>query len=89
MKKTDKYFDQRVAKRYVNRGVINQADYDKFIKDLPDESDNLETVSFENLDPPAEEPASPEETEAVNAVETSLEETESTIPESSGETPQE
>lgn len=56
MKPTDlKYFDQRTVKRNVYLGFIKKEDHDKFIKQLPDDSDNLSQVSFEEIEASSEE----------------------------------
>ncbi len=44
-----KKFDSRVVERNILRGSVKADDYDKFVKDLPDESENAETVSIEAL----------------------------------------
>jgi len=44
-----KKFDSRVVERNIQRGFAKADDYDKFVKDLPDESENAETVSIEAL----------------------------------------
>lgn len=38
----EELFDVRVAHRYLTRGKITKADYDKFIENLPDLKDSLE-----------------------------------------------
>lgn len=44
-----KKFDSRIVERNILRGSAKQEDYDKFVKDLPDESENAETISIEAL----------------------------------------
>lgn len=44
-----KKFDSRIVERNILRGSAKQEDYDKFVKELPDESDNAETISIEAL----------------------------------------
>lgn len=54
MKNIDlKLIDTRTAKRYISQGLLTKEDYDKYIKSLPDDSDNLVNVNFEELSPPA------------------------------------
>lgn len=57
MKPSDiKFFDQRTQKRNIELGHIKQEDYQKHLKSLPDDAENFDTVSFEDLDPPLETP---------------------------------
>jgi hypothetical protein len=44
-----KKFDSRVVERNIQRGFTKVDDYEKFVKDLPDESENAETISIEAL----------------------------------------
>lgn len=44
-----KRFDSRVIERNVQRGTTKSEDYEKFLKDLPDESENAEIVSIDAL----------------------------------------
>lgn len=42
--------DQRTVARYIERGLISQQDYDKYLQSLPDLSNALETVNLEQPD---------------------------------------
>lgn len=54
MKNIDlKLIDTRTAQRYINQGLLKKEDYDKYLKSLPDDSENLVSVNFEELSPPA------------------------------------
>ena len=44
-----KKFDSRIVDRNIQRGSAKQDDYDKFVKELPDDSENAETISIEAL----------------------------------------
>ncbi len=44
-----KKFDSRVIERNVQRGTTKSEDYEKFLKELPDESENAEIVSIDAL----------------------------------------
>ena len=44
-----KKMDTRVVERNLERGVIQGKDYDKAVKDLPDDGDNAEYVSIESI----------------------------------------
>jgi hypothetical protein len=48
--KSVRYFDRRTFKRNIETGFITQSDYDNYIKNLPDESDNFEEIPFEEPD---------------------------------------
>jgi hypothetical protein len=40
-------FDKRTVDRYIEKGLVKRADYDTFLKGLPDESANAEWVEVE------------------------------------------
>jgi len=44
-----KKFDTRVLERNVARGLAKAEEYEKFVKELPDDSANAEFISEENL----------------------------------------
>ncbi len=44
-----KKFDSRVVERNIQRGSAKVEDYEKFVKELPDDSANVEIVSIEAL----------------------------------------
>lgn len=44
--------DQRTLKRYLERGILSQKDYDKYLQDLPDLEGEMETVE---IDAPGDE----------------------------------
>ena len=46
----DKKFDTRMIERNTQRGQLSPAELEKFLKDLPDESGNIEFVSQEDLE---------------------------------------
>lgn len=45
-----KKYDSRVVERNIQRGFTKSEDYDKFVKELPDDSANAEFVSQESLE---------------------------------------
>jgi hypothetical protein len=45
----EKKFDSRVVERNVQRGFAKADDYEKFVKELPDDSENAEIVSIDAL----------------------------------------
>ncbi len=47
MKNESRNFDLRTVKRNVESGLIKEDDHTKFLKSLPDESNNFETLPFE------------------------------------------
>ena len=52
MEKKDFLFDSRLIKRNLQRGIISQKDYDRFIKELPDcEGQYEEDQSFSAKSP--------------------------------------
>jgi hypothetical protein len=53
-------FDKRVLQRNLRRGLISRADYDKFVKALPDASENAAPLLDDERSP--KKPASPERT---------------------------
>ncbi len=44
-----KKFDVRVVERQLDRGVVQQKDREKFLKELPDDAANAEYVSIEAI----------------------------------------
>lgn len=52
----EQLFDRRTVERYIRRGLIDQAAFDKWLTELPDVSDNVAVVDFEE----GEDAASPE-----------------------------
>ncbi len=46
----DKKFDTRMAERNMRRGLLTAADLEKHVKALPDDSDNLDVVTEEDLE---------------------------------------
>jgi hypothetical protein len=55
-------FDVRILERKLRRGLISRKDYEKYLKSLPDRSDNTTRHRTENRPPPPPEPPS-EDTE--------------------------
>lgn len=56
MKSTDlKQFDLRLLRRNLDQGVIKKEELDKYLKSLPDDSEQAESVNFEELDQGPEE----------------------------------
>ena len=53
----NKLVDKRVAHRYVKKGVVDEKDYDKYMKSLPDLADQAATVeaSIEGQEPEDDE----------------------------------
>lgn len=47
---TETHFDTRTRHRYLNMGVISQADYQTYLKALPNDEDNFELAPFEDND---------------------------------------
>jgi len=45
----DKKFDSRVLERNVARGQASHQEVEKMMKDLPDDSDNADTIDVEAL----------------------------------------
>ncbi len=45
----EKKYDVRVAQRNVDRGVMTAQDYEKTLKALPDDSDNVTWLNIETL----------------------------------------
>lgn len=37
-------FDNRTVKKYINKGLITDKDYEEFLKSLPDESKNADKI---------------------------------------------
>jgi hypothetical protein len=54
--------DKRVAHRYVRKGIVDEKEYEKHIKSLPDLADQALTVeaSIESEDADDEEPDEPQ-----------------------------
>ena len=44
----NRFLDHRTLKRNLAQGLVKEEDYQKFLKSLPDESENCETVPFED-----------------------------------------
>lgn len=42
-----KLFDQRTLKRNLEKGLLKEDDYQKYLKSLPNDEDNFETVPFD------------------------------------------
>ena len=40
----NKHVDRRVAQRYLRKGVVDEKDYEKYLKSLPDLADQAVTV---------------------------------------------
>lgn len=40
-------FDKRIAERNVKKKLISQKQYEEFLKSLPDERDNCESIKIE------------------------------------------
>ena len=53
----NKLVDKRVASRYVRKGVVDEKDWDKHLKSLPDLADQAAAVeaSIEGLEPEDDE----------------------------------
>ena len=47
---TETHFDTRTRQRYMRMGVVTQADYDTYLKSLPNDEDNFELAPFEDDD---------------------------------------
>ena len=71
-KSEESTFDLRTLDSLVSRGTVKQADYDKYLKTLPDEEgnfqlaqieDDLDDESEEDLDEPSEEEEEDEDEE--------------------------
>ena len=61
-KKTDeKLFDLRTLDAFQSRGVVKPAEYDKYLKALPDDEGNYENVVIEEDEDLPEEEAGEEE----------------------------
>ncbi len=46
----DKKFDTRMTERNIQRGGLTSAELEKFLKELPDDSENLDVVTPEDLE---------------------------------------
>jgi len=59
----NKHVDKRVAHRYVRKGVVEEKEYERYLKSLPDLAEQALTVeaSMEG-DDAADEPDEPEDT---------------------------
>jgi hypothetical protein len=59
----NKHVDKRVALRYVRKGVVEEKDYEKYLKSLPDLADQALTVeaSMEGDDAADDEADEPED----------------------------
>jgi len=57
-KPTEEMFDKRVVDRNIQKGLISQADQDKYLAKLTDVEDNAEWVEFDAV---ADEKADAEE----------------------------
>jgi hypothetical protein len=44
-----KKFDSRIVEKNITRGILTSEEYDKFLKSLPDDSDNADWVNIEEL----------------------------------------
>ena len=60
----NKLVDKRVAHRYVRKGVVEEKDYEKYVKSLPDLADqavpieaSMDSDDLDDLDDVDEEPA--------------------------------
>ncbi len=40
--------DQRTLARYLERGILSQKDYDKYLKQLPDLESEMESIELEH-----------------------------------------
>jgi hypothetical protein len=40
--------DKRILERNFKKGTVTRKDYEKYLKDLPDASDNMEVVSIDD-----------------------------------------
>ncbi|MCC7343985.1 MAG: hypothetical protein IT573_03530 [Deltaproteobacteria bacterium] len=49
-KNDEKLFDLRTLDAFQSRGVLKPADYEKYLKSLPDEEGNYDTVLIEEDD---------------------------------------
>jgi hypothetical protein len=51
-------FDVRILERKLRRGLISQKEYEKYLKSLPDRSENMASIRFEKRSSvPDEEPS--------------------------------
>ena len=57
-KNEDALFDQRTVQFHIDRGHLKRNDFDKFLKALPDEEGNFDTVVIEEDPLPADAEAS-------------------------------
>jgi hypothetical protein len=46
----EKKFDSRLTERLVARGVMSSQELDTYLKTLPDDSENSDTVTLEDLE---------------------------------------
>lgn len=51
-----KYLDKRTTQRNIKLGFLKEDEHDKFLKSLPDDAENLVSVSFEEIDALSDEP---------------------------------
>jgi hypothetical protein len=49
-------FDNRIVHRNLRRGLISQAEYDRYLKELPDVTDKAEAISEPQPLEPQDEP---------------------------------
>ena len=42
-----KLYDRRTFDRYLEKGIVKRADWDSYLKNLPDESDNAQWVQMD------------------------------------------
>ncbi len=47
MIKTHRLYDRRVVDRYREKGLVKETDYEAYIKNLPDESNNAQWVQID------------------------------------------
>jgi hypothetical protein len=47
--KPEQIFDVRLIERHVNKGKISRKDFEQYLKQLPDASDNVEVISRDVL----------------------------------------
>lgn len=53
----DKSFDVRLISRFIHQGEMRRADYDKYLKSLPDDADNMIETHPGDVDYEAEQSA--------------------------------
>jgi len=49
IKKEEQIFDVRLAEYHIQHGVTNRKEYERYLKSLPDLSDQYDTISFEDI----------------------------------------